>query len=145
MRLVAAALVFASALAGPVAAHAADADSLDGVWEGSYICGQGRTFLRLTLDGSWDGQVSGTFFFSSVSWSGGQNLTVPDGSFRVAGRLDDSGNLTLNGVSWIQQPENYSMVNLSGRVLRDSKGPFLRGSVSGVSGCSEWEVGRPGA
>lgn len=127
----AAALVLAGALTLPAAAGAADADRLDGVWEGGYTCGQGKTFLRLTLDGAYDGSVTGTFFFSSASWNGGQNLSVPEGEFRVAGRLSDDGTLYLNGTGWINHPQDYSMVNLDGRVYTDSRGTWFDGRVDG--------------
>ncbi len=143
MRL--AALALTAALALPAAASAADASLLDGVWHGGYTCQQGRTFLRLTLDGSADGRVTGTFFFSSAAWSTGENRTVPDGSFKVEGRLEDDWSLTLRGVSWIQQPPGYGMVDLVGGVKRDAKGPFLKGTVSGAPECTTWEVVRPGS
>lgn len=91
MRLVALAAALAL-LSTP--AIAADASHMDGVWEGGYICGQGKTFLRLTLDGSQDGGVTGTFFFSSASWNGGANRTVPDGEYRVSGNMYDGGSCT---------------------------------------------------
>lgn len=143
MRLAALALTAALALPGAVAA--ADASLLDGVWEGGYTCAQGKTFLRLTLDGMADGRVTGTFFFSSAGWAGGQNLTVPDGSFRVEGRLEEDSSLTLRGVSWIQQPAGYGMVDLIGGVRRDAKGLFLKGRVTGAPACTTWEVVRPGS
>ncbi len=145
MRLFATAAAALALLVIPSTASAADASVLDGVWEGRYFCQQGRTFLRLTLDGTPDGRVTGTFFFGSVTWNGGQNLNVPEGSFRVEGRLEENSDLTLRGVSWIQQPPGYGMVDLVGGVKRDAKGLFLKGTVSGAPDCTTWEVGRPGA
>ena len=81
-------------------AAAADANLLDGTFEGGYTCAQGLTFLRLMLDGDADGYVRGSFFFSSVKWQGGSNLTVPDGEFTVTGRLNDQGQIVLQGDRW---------------------------------------------
>lgn len=145
MRLLATAATALALLVLPSTAGAVDASPLDGVWEGSYTCQQGRSFLRLTLDGSADGSVTGTFFFGSVSWNGGENLDVPEGSFRVEGRLEEGWGLTLRGVSWIQQPPGYVMVDLVGGVKHDEDGLFLQGNVTGAAECTTWEVARPGA
>lgn len=113
------AVLFALALAGMLSAgpaSAADASFMDGVWEGGYICGQGRTFLRLTLDGDADGVVRGSFYFGSVSWEGGSNNSVPPGEFRVNGVLQDDGSLILRGVGWVDRPAGYDMINLQGAV-----------------------------
>lgn len=124
-------------------AVAADANLLDGTFEGGYTCAQGLTFLRLTLDGDADGYVRGRFFFSSVSWQGGSNLTVPDGEFTVTGRLDDQGRIVLQGERWVVQPLNYGMVNLAGLVKRQTNGALvLEGNVGGAPGCTTFQVGR---
>ena len=140
MRLIS--LAAAAALFATPAA-AADANILDGTFEGGYTCAQGMTFLRLTLDGDTDGYVRGRFFFSSVKWQGGSNLTVPDGEFTVTGRLNDQGQIVLQGERWIQQPLNYGMVNLAGLVKRQSNGALvLEGNVGGAPGCTTFQVGR---
>lgn len=128
----------AALLATP--ASATDANYVDGVYEGGYICAQGKTFLRLTLDGDYNGVVRGRFFFSSASWNGGSNLTVPDGEFTVVGRLSDSGQLTLDGERWIQQPADYSMVGLSGRLRLDGSVLAFDGNVSGAPSCTIFSV-----
>lgn len=140
MRLIS--LATAAALVATPAA-AADANFLDGAFEGGYTCAQGMTFLRLTLDGDTDGYIRGRFFFSSVSWQGGSNLAVPDGEFTVTGRLNDQGQIVLQGERWIQQPANYGMVNLAGLVRRQSDGALvLEGNVGGAPGCTTFQVGR---
>lgn len=124
-------------------AAAADANLLDGTFEGGYTCAQGLTFLRLTLDGDADGYLRGSFFFSSVKWQGGSNLTVPDGEFTVTGRLNDQGQIVLQGDRWVHQPFNYGMVNLAGLVRRQSDGALvLEGNVGGAPGCTTFQVGR---
>lgn len=46
------------------------------------------------------------------------NPSVESGSFAMAGTYDQStGELYLGGVSWIQRPENYDMVPLTGRIF----------------------------
>jgi hypothetical protein len=136
MRLVALAAAL-SLLSAP--ASAADASHVDGVWEGGYICGQGKTFLRLTLDGGPDGVVTGTFYFTSASWNGGSNLTVPEGEYRVSGNMYLDGKLFLNGVGWNNQPYNYSMVGLEGRVETDAQGTHFSGRVIGDN-CTNFSV-----
>jgi hypothetical protein len=46
------------------------------------------------------------------------NLDAQTGTFAMAGKYDQTtGELMLGGVSWIQRPEGYDMVPLSGRVM----------------------------
>lgn len=134
-RLILAALAIAAAA---VAQPAAAGDHpLDGVWEGAYDCGQGRTGLTLTLDATPSGQVTGVFDF----WPRSDNPSVPRGSFRVEGTISQAGQLQLHGVSWISQPYNYSMVGLQGTVYRGSPDSML-GDVTGAPSCSRWAAKR---
>jgi len=133
--------IVAAALAAAVALPAAAQDHpLDGVWEGAYECPQGRTGLTLTLDATPGGQVTGTFAF----WPRPDNPDVARGSFRVAGTVSLRGDLQLRGVSWIEQPANYAMVNLGGAVYQgDSGAPdSMLGDVLGAPGCSRWAAKR---
>lgn len=83
MRLALACLAtFAALLATP--ASAGDANAIDGVYTGAYICAQGTTFLELTVDSDQAGEVKAVFRFASGEWNGGQNLTVPPGNFALA-------------------------------------------------------------
>lgn len=134
-------LALAAALfAGPAAA--ADANLVDGVFKGGYTCAQGITYLELTLDGDSDGFIRGTFHFGSVSWRGGSNLSVPEGKYAVTGRLNDQGQIVLQGSHWIIQPPGYGMVNLAGLVKRQGAYLVLEGNVGGAPGCTTFQVGR---
>jgi hypothetical protein len=136
MRL--AALCLAVALALPAAASAADSNRYDGVWEGGYSCAQGKTFMRLTLDGEWGGRVKGTFFFSSASWNGGENRSVPDGEFEVEGTMAEDGTVILKGGRWINQPSGYMTVDLTARTYTDGEGTWIGGQVLS-EGCTTFE------
>jgi hypothetical protein len=101
------------------------------VWEGSYLCAQGETALRLTLDTEPDGQTVGSFDFGPHPG----NPNIPSGSYRVRGKVTmrDTGafDLVLVPDHWIVQPNNYMMVgltatsdrerrNVTGRITHDS-------------------------
>jgi len=82
-----------------------------GVWTGKYVCGQGETGLRLSLRGTTEGRVDGTFEFFPVP----SNPEVLEGSFQVEGWYSGT-ELVLNGREWVQQPPGYETVGLSGTV-----------------------------
>lgn len=119
---------------------AAQDHPLDGVWEGAYQCPQGRTGLTLTLDATPAGQVTGTFAF----WPRPDNPSVAQGSFRLAGSIGPKGQLQLRGVTWIEQPAGYGMVNLGGAVYKgESGGPdSMLGDVLDAPGCTRWAAKR---
>lgn len=126
-------------LALPGGALALDANPLDGVWKGAYICGQGPTGLTLTLDGHADGRITGTFEF----WPKPNNPYAASGSFRIEGTVADDQTFTLRGVQWISQPYNYSMIDLRGKMYRGEKpgDPLnLFGEILGGSGCTQFLV-----
>lgn len=133
-------LIIAAALAAFALPAAAQDHPLDGVWKGAYDCAQGRTGLTLTLDASPNGQVTGTFAF----WPRSDNPYVARGSFRVVGTVAPKGELQLRGVSWIDQPANYSMVDLAGAVYRGDNGAIdsMLGDVLGAPGCTKWAAKR---
>lgn len=93
-----------AALAG-APALAADARSLTGVWEGGYDCWHGKTFVRLTLTGEADGDLTGTWRFGQTSYEGVAQQPVPDGEFEVHGWLQDDGAVHLSAGDWILKPE----------------------------------------
>jgi hypothetical protein len=135
-----AALAAAVALSAlPASALAIDANPLDGVWEGVYVCGQGPTRLTLTLDGHADGRITGTFAFGPRH----NNPYIAAGSFRVEGSVASDQVFTLNGVQWIEQPYNYSMIGIRGRMYK-GKNPGdplnLFGDMLGGNGCTNFSV-----
>ncbi|HRD45672.1 MAG TPA: hypothetical protein PLF78_04220 [Caulobacter sp.] len=129
----------AALLATPAAAG--DANAIDGVYTGAYICAQGPTFLELTVDSDHDGGVKAVFRFASGEWDGGQNLTVPPGKFAMRGRFQYGGKMALFGDYWIQQPPDYGMVNLDGVIEQRTDGKLVYyGRVTGAPSCSEFHV-----
>lgn len=92
-----------------------DATPMTGLWEGSYVCAQGATALRLRLRGYEDGRLEGTFEFSALE----ENPEVPSGSYRVHGRVSPGWVVTLQAGEWIVQPPEYYTVPLVGRVVAD--------------------------
>ncbi|MDB5471877.1 MAG: hypothetical protein JWR84_3437 [Caulobacter sp.] len=125
-------------LALPAAASAAE--PIDGTWEGAYVCGQGKTGLTLTLDGTADGQVTGTFSF----WPRQDNPDVPSGSFAVRGTITPQGDLRLQGDHWIDQPAGFEMVGLEGKALGGLNGgaDAMMGTVIPQGVCTEWAAKR---
>jgi len=127
------------ALLAPLPALAAE--KIDGVWEGAYVCGQGKTALTLTLDGDADGRVAGTFAFGPRS----DNPGVPRGRYVVEGNITPKGQFTLRGVRWLEQPTDYAMVDLKGGAYNSANpgGPdVLTGTLTGAPGCTEFAAER---
>lgn len=105
----------------------ANASPLEGVWTGAYICGQGETGVRLTIeDGAAPNELIATFRFLPVE----TNPDVPDGVFIMRGAYEPSGAVALRGDHWIVRPVDYEMVDLIGRVERDASGDaVMQGQV----------------
>jgi hypothetical protein len=141
MRLALSCLAATAALVATPAA-AVDANIIDGVYRGGYVCAQGTTFLELTLDGDYDGLVRGTFRFNSAEWAGGSNRTVPEGKYAVTGRLNSQGQIVLQGSHWILQPADYVMVDLAGLVTQRGSQVVIAGNVGGAPGCTTFQVSR---
>jgi hypothetical protein len=78
-----------------------------GTWEGAYGCTQGVTGLRLTIEPGPDDTVTAVYEFQAVP----ENPDVPSGSFAMEGVYQDR-TLTLEGVEWIERPQDYLMVDL---------------------------------
>jgi hypothetical protein len=89
------------------------------VWEGRYMCAQGETALRLTLDTEPDGQTIGMFDFGPHPG----NPHLPSGSYRMRGKITmrEGGafELVLVPDQWIAQPAGYLMVGLTATSNRE--------------------------
>ena len=101
---------------------------LPGKWTGSYVCGQGRSGLTLSLrrTGIKDPKsvsVEGTFKFYPVA----ENPEVPEGAYRVKGYIQNNGLVFLSGSRWIQRPDSYRMVEVLG-VMSDD-GQTIEGKI----------------
>jgi hypothetical protein len=79
-----------------------------GVWEGGYICAQGRTDVTLTMEAVRGNGVEALFEFYAAA----ENPDVPSGSYRLAGVWAEGG-IHLEGVEWVEQPPGYIMVDIA--------------------------------
>ncbi|HEY4181238.1 MAG TPA: hypothetical protein VGM90_30545 [Kofleriaceae bacterium] len=105
-------------LEGPFPAHT--------IWRGRYTCSQGDTAMQLTLDLAKGGRVIAIFDFGPLD----SNPTVPAGSYRLIGHLDDRPEglaLKLYPDRWISQPDGYEMVELSAK--SDRRRRHMRGTI----------------
>jgi hypothetical protein len=105
-----------------------------GAWTGTYVCRQGKTGLHLTIETLAGGRLSGKFVFYPVP----ENSGVPNGSFTMTG-VFTGHHVVLDGGEWIQQPENYETVGLSGDVSAD--GSIFEGRVDNP-GCDGFRLRR---
>jgi hypothetical protein len=91
-----------------------------GVWQGHYMCPQGETLLRLTIlaGNKPDSPRRALFYFTPR----------PDADDRSSGCFSMQESLLLPEIiyfrqdSWIRQPPDYVMVDLSGRM--DAEGGY---------------------
>ena len=107
---------------------------LNGDWIGSYTCSAGRSGLTLSLKVTGPGEMEGVFKFRI----GG---AVPAaGSYKMQGTFDvNTSSISLHGVSWIEQPPGYVMVDLSGTL--DNAGRVINAKVLYPS-CSDFKVSK---
>lgn len=114
--------------------QAATADeSIQGVWKGQYVCGQGVTGLTLKIDGADPSRLTARFEFCPLP----ENPSVPSGEFEMAWEYDPSTKeLELLPGKWISRPYGYTAVGLTGTL--DYATRTLAGSVS--SGCETFTL-----
>ena len=109
-----------------------------GQWTGKYICGQGITRLDLSIEQGQGNALTATFRFGPLP----ENPNIPSGAYTMKGSYDPLlRHVQLEGVKWIEYPQNYIMVGLDGRVEPD--GGRIKGIVPRMSNCSEFDVKRP--
>jgi hypothetical protein len=96
----------------------------DSVWEGRYLCPQGVTGLTLELSGRTGSEVGAVFHFYAVP----ENPGVPNGSYRLAGVVRGDGTIDLLPERWIEQPEGYVMVGMTGFLDRTTG--VMRGRIT---------------
>ncbi len=63
---------------------ASQVEFLNGTWEGTYVCRQGLTNLKLVVKAKSTTEIDAVFLFSAHP----QNPNVPSGSFRMTGNLE---------------------------------------------------------
>ena len=112
--------------------------AIAGEWTGKYICGQGITRLDLEIEQKAGNNLAATFSFGPLP----ENPDVPTGRYAMTGTWDPMlRRVQLEGVKWIEYPQNYIMVGLDGRMTAD--GGFIKGIVPTLFNCTDFEVRRP--
>jgi len=114
------------------------AQSLAGIWSGTYTCSQGLTGLTLELSYAGGEQLTGVFNFYEVP----SNPGVPTGSYKMTGSVS-SGVLTLHGTEWIEQPSGYGLVGLKTTLPVEANGAVgkpLHGEAIEHSGCTTFDL-----
>jgi hypothetical protein len=84
-------------------------------WEGRYVCAQGPTALKLTLERTGS-EVEAIFDFGPLD----DNPSVPHGTYRLTGTLDQD-EIVLTPVNWVEQPPHYMMVGLHAQISRGGR------------------------
>jgi hypothetical protein len=103
-------------------------EDLIGVWEGSYIAGQGETGLTLTVTKENEA-LQAVFKFYNLPG----RTNAAEGSYFM-NITYQSGRYTFRGYEWIEQPSGYGFLDLEGTV--DSTGNTLRGTTIAGFGSS---------
>ncbi len=114
-------------------------------WTGTYSCRQGPTEMILTFEdvGRRDGddepvRLEATFEFH---FDGSTGYAPSDGAARMRGTYDPrTKRLRLVGQEWIEQPQNYALINLVGTITRRGSGRHAlsyAGTVEGP-GCTSF-------
>ena len=152
-----------------VASAAEPAPSIEGAWEGRYVCAQGPTGASLTIKALpyWPGlqvylhrllmgwlrnpetkvaevqpehqQIEAQFRFYALP----ENPRVPTGAFELTGTYNLALRiLGLYPAKWVERPEGYDLVGVKG--VLDDDGQSLKGALDGA-GCGAIILRRAGA
>ncbi len=113
-----------------------DKDKIVGEWKGTYTCNQGLTGLTLTIKDNKDKDVEATFSFYAVE----SNPDVPSGSYRMKGEYEKELKLSLKGISWIDKPSGYKLVDLDGKF--NANYTTYSGKVKGSSNCTIFNLSK---
>ena len=113
---------------------------LAGPWYGSYVCNQGLTRLKLSIQPLTrdSGKVGAEFHFTPDP----DNPSVSKGSFSLTGTFDGvGGRLVLRQERWIEQPADpsYRMVDLEGKLSVGEHQAIIRGMIT-TYGCQDFAV-----
>ena len=128
-----------------VVARVAAADPVPqySIWVGSYVCSQGLTHLRLTIETKQGGGAAfGHFEFGPHE----SNKSVPNGHYWMKGSMragaDGRLEVVLRPERWALQPKGYVMVGLTATTDREQH--TLAGHID-YPGCTTLSVERVGA
>ena len=151
-----------------MASAAEPAPSIEGAWEGRYVCAQGPTGASLTIKALpyWPGfqvylhrllmgwlrnpetivpevqpehlQIEAQFRFYALP----ENRRVPTGAFELTGTYNLALRiLDLYPSKWLERPEGYDLVGVKG--VLDEDGQSLKGALDGA-GCGAIILRRAG-
>jgi len=115
---------------------------LNGTWQGTYICAQGLTNLKLVIAAKSTTDIDAVFLFSAHA----SNPTVPSGSFRMKGvytifnSSEIPNTLELKATNWISRPSGYMTVDLQGNLTPSDR--RIVGNVLNAPGCSKFDVSK---
>ena len=124
------------ALAPPALARPQPRLTLLGDWQGTYVCSQGLTRLRLTISAASHGRLNAIFDFGPVK----ENSEVPHGRYEMSGEFNaKTGRVALRAGKWIVQPTGYFTVDLDGYL--NAPGDQITGVVP-AAGCSVFDLKR---
>lgn len=137
--LVLAAAVLLIAVGYLAIALAADRpETIQGVWEGRYVCGQGPAGLTLTISGDDVKQITARLHFYALP----ENPGVPSGEYELNGSFDPVlGRLDLKPTKWVDRPDSYNMVALQGTLEEDRQS--VKGAID-AAGCGPFVLARAG-
>ncbi len=119
---------------------ASEVGFLSGTWQGTYICAQGLTNIKLVIAAKSPSKINAIFLF----YANANNQTVPSGSFRMEGNLKRLNSpeipdvLELKATEWISRPSGYITVDLQGNI--DYSQNRIVGNVLNTPGCSNFDV-----
>jgi hypothetical protein len=122
---------------------ASQAAFLSGTWEGTYVCRQGLTRLKLVIKAQSETDIDAVFLFSAHP----NNPSVPSGSFRMKGSFESFNSpdipnlLSLDGTSWIDGSSGYETVDLKGNISSSKR--KITGNIT-TPGCSTFSVVKRG-
>lgn len=111
-------------------------EPLVGTWTGEYTCAQGETGLRLVVEPIDDESVRALFEFFPVP----ENPDAVEGSFQLVGSYRGD-RLVFRQEKWIDQPENYLMVDLEVTSPVEPEMDVLSGNVLSTN-CKGFSVRR---
>ena len=113
------ALLLVAALAAT--AHADAKKPLHSVWIGNYVCAQGSTALRLTIETHEKDAATARFEFGPNTI----NKNLPTGAYVMTGTVHADGlgilDVKLVPDHWTMQPKGYVMVGLTATSDRKQK------------------------
>ncbi|MDF2698224.1 MAG: hypothetical protein K0S65_6607 [Labilithrix sp.] len=118
-------------------------------WVGTYMCRQGKTDMVVLFEDVGVGAVRGddetdveAIFEFHFDGKGRAGFAASDGAARMRGKYElRSRRLVLKGEEWIEQPQNYALINLVGTVSPGRGGvpTSYSGLVEG-SGCTSFQA-----